>query len=346
MLMRAGSSNQPSNEEEAAGQSSHSDERGAFEALLAEANEELYEGCTSFSKLSFMLKLYHIKSITKISDKGLSMIIDLLREAFQHAKLPASLHDLKKTIHKLGLDYERIHACPNDCMLFWGEDSEREVCKICNISRWKGKSTEAEGENEEVSGKKRKKKRQAAKVLRYFPLKPRLQRLYMSSKSAESMKWHAVGENKDGKLRHPRDGEAWKTFDQKFHTFASDSRNVRLGLATDGFNPFGAMSTSYSIWPVLLFPYNLPPWIAMKQSSTILSMIIPGKQMPGNDIDVYLQPLIKELKELWDDGVQAFDASTKEMFCLRAALMWTLSDFRIRKFVRLEYSHGFSMSFL
>ncbi|CAA7029746.1 unnamed protein product [Microthlaspi erraticum] len=96
---------------------------------------------------------------------------------------------------------------------------------------------------------------------------------------------------------------------------------LRLGLATDGFNPFGAMSTSYSIWPVLLFPYNLPPWIAMKQSSTILSMIIPGKQMPGNDIDVYLQPLIKELKELWDDGVQAFDASTKEMFCLRAALM-------------------------
>ncbi|CAA7034581.1 unnamed protein product [Microthlaspi erraticum] len=55
--------------------------------------------------------------------------------------------------------------------------------------------------------------------------------------------------------------------------------------------------------------------------------VIPGKQMPGNDIDVYLQPLIKELKELWDDGVQAFDASTKEMFCLRAALMWTLSDF-------------------
>ncbi|CAA7015122.1 unnamed protein product [Microthlaspi erraticum] len=77
----------------------------------------------------------------------------------------------------------------------------------------------------------------------------------------------------------------------------------------------------------MLFPYNLPPWMVMKQSSMILSMIIPGKQMPGNDIDVYLQPLIKELKELWDDGVPTFDASTKEMFCMRAALMWTLSDF-------------------
>jgi len=26
----------------------------------------------------------------------------------------------------------------------------------------------------------------------------------------------------------------------------------------------------------------------------------------SNDIDVYLQPLIKELKELWFDGVQTF----------------------------------------
>ncbi|XP_068487048.1 uncharacterized protein [Phaseolus vulgaris] len=56
-------------------------------------------------------------------------------------------------------------------------------------------------------------------------------------------------------------------------------------------------------------------------------MIIPGKQMTGNNIDVYLQPLIKELKELWFDGVQTFDYSKKEMFTLRAALLWTISDF-------------------
>lgn len=52
------------------------------------------------------------------------MILKLLRKAFEHAKLSASLHDLKKTIHKLGLDYELIHAFLNDCMLFWGEDIE------------------------------------------------------------------------------------------------------------------------------------------------------------------------------------------------------------------------------
>ena len=62
------------------------------------------------------------------------------------------------------------------------------------------------------------------------------------------------------------------------------------GLATDGFNPYGNLSTSQSIWPVVLIPYNLPPWMCMKQSSFFLSMIILGKRAPGNDIDVYLQP--------------------------------------------------------
>jgi len=54
-------------------------------------------------------------------------------------------------------------------------------------------------------------------------------------------------------------------------------------------------------------------------------MIILGKQR--NDIDVYIQPLIKKLKELWFDGVQTFDYSNKEMFTLRATLLWTISDF-------------------
>lgn len=60
-------------------------------------------------------------------------------------------------------------------------------------------------------------------------------------------------------MRHPRDSQAWKTFDSLHPEFAADPRNVRLGLATDGFNPFGAMSISYSIWPVILIPYNRPP---------------------------------------------------------------------------------------
>jgi hypothetical protein len=81
----------------------------------------------------------------------------------------------------------------------------------------------------------------------------------MSSKTALHMKWHAEKRTDDGISRHPADALAWKAFDSKYPDFASDSRNVRFGLATDGFNPFGNMSTSYSTWPVILVPYNFPP---------------------------------------------------------------------------------------
>ena len=272
-----------------------------------------------------LLKLYHIKCMCRISDKGISMVLDLLKEAFTQARLPGSFNDMKKVVRKLGLTSESIHACPNDCMLFWEANAEREICKVCKASRWKEttsvKSTRTETGSEKIKSKA------PAKVLRYFPLKPRLQRLFMSSKTATHMKWHATSSNNDGKLQHPRDGKAWKAFDQKYPEFASDPRNVRLGLATDGFNPFGTMSVNYSIWPVILFPYNFPPWMAMKKTSTTLSMVIPGKHMSGNDIDVYLQPLIKELKELWSVGIKTLDASTKQTFDMRAAIMWTISDF-------------------
>ncbi|XP_061358361.1 uncharacterized protein LOC133302572 [Gastrolobium bilobum] len=296
-----------------------------FYELARDGEQPLYEGCHKYSKLSFIVKLYHIKCLCRMTDKSMTMILELLQDAFEHAKIPSSFYEAKKTITKLGLDYKKIHACPKNCMLYWGEENEtRETCKICHASRWKPPPKEGDCTS---SKQKTKKRNVPAKVVRYFPLKPRLQRLFLSTKTAEDMRWHAMHGNNDGLMRHPRDSEAWKKFDDLHTSFASDPRNVRLGLATDGFNPFGNMSASYSIWPVILIPYNTPPWLCMKSTSFIISTIIPGKRMPGNDIDVFLQPLIKELKELWQDGVDAYDAFTREMFKLHAALMWTISDF-------------------
>ncbi|XP_019255175.1 PREDICTED: uncharacterized protein LOC109233766 [Nicotiana attenuata] len=166
-----------------------------------------------------------------------------------------------------------------------------------------------------------------AKVLRNFSLKPRLQRLFMSSETSKAVRWHHEERNKDGVIRPPADSEAWKKFDSKYPEFAGDPRNVRLGLASDGFNPFGTMRTVHSTWPVILMSYNLPPWMCMKQEFFILSLLIPEPKAPGNNIDVFLQPLIEELNELWDVGVETYDASTKEIFQMRAALMWTIHAF-------------------
>ena len=65
----------------------------------------------------------------------------------------------------------------------------------------------------------------------------------------------------------------------------------------------------------------------MKQENLILSTLISGPDSPSNSIDVYMQPLIAELKELWEIGVQTYDSITNQNFNLRAAVLWTISDF-------------------
>ncbi|KAI5335048.1 hypothetical protein L3X38_025181 [Prunus dulcis] len=95
--------------------------------------------------------------------------------------------------------------------------------------------------------------------MRYLPLNPRLQRLYMSTHTATDMRWHKEKWVDDNVMWHLADGEAWKEFDQTFPQFAADPRNVRLGLATDGFNPYGVLNQHHSTWPIFVFPYNLLP---------------------------------------------------------------------------------------
>ena len=102
----------------------------------------------------------------------------------------------------------------------------------------------------------------------------------------------------DRLLKHPADSEVWKSFDSKYIEFSSEPHNVRLGLVADGFNPYENMSSTYSTWPVFLILYNLLPSMCMKRYSFILLLLIPSPTSLGNDIDVYLQPLVEELKEL------------------------------------------------
>ena len=78
------------------------------------------------------------------------------------------------------------------------------------------------------------------------------------------MRWHHENHSNYEVLRHPANVEAWKSFDRTHESVSLDPCNVRLGLATDGFNPFGNMSVSYSCWLVVIFPYNIPPWMCMK----------------------------------------------------------------------------------
>ena len=61
----------------------------------------------------------------------------------------------------------------------------------------------------------------------------------------------------------------------------------------------------------------------MDNSNFMLSLLIPGPNAPGNNIDVFLQPLIDEIKVLWEVGVKTFDAYSKETFDMSGVPLWT-----------------------
>ncbi|KAL9684621.1 hypothetical protein QQ045_022062 [Rhodiola kirilowii] len=128
-------------------------------------------------------------------------------------------------------------------------------------------------------------------------------------------------------MRHPADSLQWAKVDNLFPEFGSESRNLCLGLSTDGVNPHGNLSSQHSTWPVILVIYNLPPRLTMKRRYMMLSLLISGLRQSGNDIDVYLAPLIDDLKLLWNEGVRTFDASRQEYFNMRVMLMCTINDF-------------------
>ena len=248
----------------------------------------------------------------------MSAILDLFRDVLpQGAHVPKDWREVKKSIKDVGLGHSKIHACENDCMLFWKEDETLEACKFCKQSRYKPTS------------EWKKSRSVPKKVLRYFPITPRLKRLFTSYKMAENMHWHNEERTRqlNGKMHHPADSEAWLHFDQTHPDFSSEIRNVRLGLTSDGFNPFGSMSSTTTIWPIICFVYNLPPWLCMKAEHFMLSLLIPGPHAPGNDIDVYLQPLVEEFRELWEEGANTYDAFKKENFMMQAALLWTINVF-------------------
>ena len=92
---------------------------------------------------------------------------------------------------------------------------------------------------------------------------------------------------------HPSDGEDWTRFDEIHREKALEARNVRVTLATDGFNPYGMAAALYTCWPMFVIPLNLPPVVLFQRQNIFLSLIIP--EHPGNNMSVYMEPLKRML---------------------------------------------------
>ncbi|GJS78706.1 uncharacterized protein Tco_0728587 [Tanacetum coccineum] len=212
------------------------------------------------------------------SNKSCTMVLELFFDALEEigdVVIPKSYYEANKIVSDLGFSYETWDAYPNDCMLFRGDDKFLDSCSICKASRYKKFNNDKQDDDNNFISKRKI----LAKQVHYFPLKPRLKRLFMSPHTTSQMTWHSKERVDDGLMRHPTDNPSWKMFDKRYLEFRCESRNVKLGLASDGFNPFRTMTISHP---------------------------------PSDKIDVYLNLLIDELKDLWRDGVSTYDASSKK----------------------------------
>jgi hypothetical protein len=63
----------------------------------------------------------------------------------------------------IGMEYEVIHACSHDHVLYYGEHASKEEFPKCQISRYR---------TDQVT------KKVSHKVLHYIPIIPHLQRLF------------------------------------------------------------------------------------------------------------------------------------------------------------------------
>jgi hypothetical protein len=116
-------------------------------------------------------------------------------------ELPAKTYEAKQLICPLGLEVQKIHAYPNDCILYRCDEYENvDACPVCGALRYKirrDNAGEVEGEHP--------RKRVPAKVMWYSPIIPSLKHLFRNKDRAKLMQWQKEERKQDTMLRHPAD---------------------------------------------------------------------------------------------------------------------------------------------
>jgi hypothetical protein len=296
-------------------------EKQKLKGMLEDHKKKLYPNCEDGNiKLGTTLELLQWKAQTGLSDKVFEKLLKIMKKKLpKDNELPDSTYEAKKVPCPLGLEVQKILACINDCILYRGEEYENlEACPVCTALRYKIRRdgpSNVEGEPP--------RKRVPAKVMWYAPIIPWLKCLFRNKEHARLLRWHKEDCKSNAMLRHPADGSQWRKIERDYPDFAGDG----FGLSTDGMNPFGEQSCSHSTWPVTQCIYNLPPWLCMKRKFIMMPVLIQGLKQPGNNIVVYLRPLVEELLQLWaKPGLREWNEHKQEPFDLRALLFVTIND--------------------
>jgi hypothetical protein len=106
-------------------------EKSSRESLYSESN-----GCgKEFTQLHVMLELVKWKASHGWSKNSFSKLLILLAKLLLKPNtLPTRTYRVKKLIYPLSLGVDKIHACPNHCILYRKEHEFKMKCPVCGVS--------------------------------------------------------------------------------------------------------------------------------------------------------------------------------------------------------------------
>jgi hypothetical protein len=109
-------------------------EKSSREPLYDESNDCDKE----FTQLRVMLELLKLKTSHGWSDNSFLKLLSLLAKLLpKHNTLPTSTYIAKKLRCLLSLGVDKIHACPNHCILYCKEHEFKIKCLVCGVNRYK-----------------------------------------------------------------------------------------------------------------------------------------------------------------------------------------------------------------
>jgi hypothetical protein len=96
-------------------------------------------GCgKELTQLCAVLELLKLKASHGLFDNSFSKLLSLLAKLLLKLNtLPTSTYRVKKLICPLSLGVDKIHACPNHCILYRKEYEFNMKCPVCGVSRYK-----------------------------------------------------------------------------------------------------------------------------------------------------------------------------------------------------------------
>lgn len=108
----------------------------AYYKMVASADEKVHDQ-TTHTCLSTIARLLAIKSQYNMPSACYDDVMQLIHELLPAgSKLDDNFYRSKKTLAGLGMPYEKIDVCYNNCMLYYKDNAKKVRCDFCKTSRY------------------------------------------------------------------------------------------------------------------------------------------------------------------------------------------------------------------